>query len=693
MSITAAAGERSLLSADSRYSVSADIGGTFTDVVSLDRETGVVIVGKSPTTALRPTDGVMNALVEMKVELAATDQFFHGTTLGVNTLLERRGARVGLLASKGFRDLLEIGRASWPPYRLTWHRPAPIVPRALTREVPGRILVDGTVLEELDVEAACRAARALQDEGVEAIAICFINGYIHPRHERQAADAIREAGIELPLVVSHEVSRRYGEHERALTAVGEAYIRPKMRAYFDGLREGVEAASFRGRLFITSSDAGVMGVEEARQRTLRTLVSGCASGIAGAATVGKAQGWPNMIAIDMGGTSFDAGVVRDGAAAMSPKSEVAGFEFLIPMVELATIGAGGGSIAWIDSVGGLAVGPRSAGAEPGPACYGRGGEEATFTDAALLTGLLPEQLLGGGMKLLRERAQEAVTETVAKPLALDTIEAASGIVALVEAKMARTIEEITIGRGADPRDHILFAYGGGGPLVAAALASELAIPTVVVPPHPGVFSAWGMQTLDIVHDFSSTVVKELPRDAATRLEIPELEALAASAHETLEREHVAIERRLLLPSLELRYDGQEHSLEIPIANPADLTSAYVRDHFTAAHERAYGFTLDDAIEMVACRLRAVGLLTKPRLGRAEGQNNATARAASVGERLVTHRSSGTRAAVWPVFQRTILQPGTHLDGPAIIEEQTSTTLVLPGWSATVDGSGNLVLRH
>jgi N-methylhydantoinase A len=282
---------------------------------------------------------------------------------------------------------------------------------------------------------------------------------------------------------------------------------------------------------------------------------------------------------------------------------------------------------------------------------------------------------------------------VAKPLGLDTIEAASGIVALVEAKMARTIEEITIGRGADPRDHILFAYGGGGPLVAAALASELGVRTVVVPPHPGVFSAWGMQTLDIVHDFSSTVVKELPREGDARLEIPELQALAAAAHEALEREQVPGERRLLPASLELRYDGQEHSLEVPIADAAELTSAYVRDHFAAAHERAYGFTLDDAIEMVACRLRAVGLLPKPRVGRTEGRQPAGAPAQPVGERLVTHRSSGTNAAVWPVFQRTMLGPQAQIDGPAIIEEQTSTTLVLPGWSAGVDDSGNLVLRQ
>jgi N-methylhydantoinase A len=674
-------------------SVSVDVGGTFTDVVSLDPATGELLVGKSPTTASAPADGIIKALDEIGVSLSEAQRFVHGTTLAINTLLERRGAVVGFITTAGLRDILEIGDASWPPYRLTWTRPTPLVPRRMCREASGRIAADGSVIDELDVDAVVREAQDLVRDGVDAIAICFINGYAYPQHERQAVEALVHEGIAVPVVASHQISRRYREYPRAVTAIAEAYLRPKMQHYFDQLRRGSEASGFEGRLFITSSDAGVMGIAEAREHTLRTLVSGCASGVAGAAAVGRSQGWNNIIAIDMGGTSFDAGIVQHGKPAMRINSRVEGFEFQTPMVELATIGAGGGSIAWVDDVGALNVGPQSAGAEPGPACYGRGGTDATFTDAALVSGLLPDTLLDGRMRLDVGLATEAVERGVGLPLSLGLLDAASGIVSLIEAKMARTIEDITIGKGFDPRDFVLFAYGGSGPLVAAVLAQELSVPTVVVPPHPGVFSAWGMQTLDIVHDFSLTLIEKLPTDEGEKVEIGEFADLLLQADEALAREGIQAEDRTLLRSIEMRYDGQEHTLEIPVDGAAQApNTGDLRARFTAQHQAAYGFALDDAVEIVGCRVRAVGRLPKVNVdGVRDAEGSGSPLPAPESTRTVTHRASGAAADTWAVYKRAQIRSGDRVDGPAIVEELTATTLVPPDWTITRDQHGNLVL--
>jgi N-methylhydantoinase A len=673
-------------------SLSVDVGGTFTDVVSVDLATGNLLVGKSVTTASAPAQGIIAALDAIGTDLANAGRFFHGTTLAVNTLLERRGARVGLLVTDGFRDVLEIGRASWPPYRLVWAAPKPLVERRLCRGVAGRVLRDGTVLEELDIEEIVREGQALITEGVEAIAVCFINSYSQPGHERTAAAALAAGGISVPIVLSHEISRRAGEFERAVTTAGEASLRPKMRKYFEALRDGSEAGGFHGRLFMTSSDAGVMGIEQAASRTLRTLVSGCASGVAGAAALGRAHGWANMIAIDMGGTSFEAAVVRDGYPAMRATSVVDELEFQIPMVELATIGAGGGSIAWVDDGGGLQVGPRSAGAEPGPACYGLGGEEATFTDAALVTGLLSDELLGGGLRLHRENALGAIERTVAGPLGLAPLEAASGIVTVIEAKMARTIEAITIGKGVDPRDFVLFAYGGGGPLVAAPLADELSIPTVVVPPHAGVFSALGMQSLDIVHDLSVTCVQPLPPDGA-EFTLPQFSDLLDGARRVLEGEGVGAGDRLALASVEMRHQEQEHTLTVELGAPTEpIETDVLRRRFAELHELAYGFMIEGPLEIVGCRVRAIGILPKPRVW--GGSDNGAGKAAPptpTAHRTVSHWTSRVKEERWPVFDRSSLRSGEPIEGPAILSELTTTTLVPPRWNVVCDRDGNLIL--
>ena len=668
----------------SELSLSADIGGTFTDVVRLDAQTGEVMVGKSPTTHASPADGIIAALDSAGARLESASRFLHGTTVGMNTLLERSGATVGLITTAGFEDILEIRRASWPPYRLIWDKPAALVPRQLCVGVSERILVGGEVRVPLDLEEAARALDELVERGVDAIAVCLINSYADPRHEQLIGELATSRHPTLSIALSHQVTRRYREYERTLTTVAEAYIRPRMTAYFSRLASGLSDSGFEGELYITTSDGGVMSVEDAHHRILRSLVSGAASGIAGAASLGAACGHRDLIAIDMGGTSFDAGVVRQGQPEMSPTSEIAGLSMLLPMIDLATIGAGGGSLAWIDDAGGLNVGPQSAGAIPGPACYQRGGEEPTFSDAALVTGLLPDSLLGGEMSLSVVAAEQAIYQHVATPLGLELQAAASGIVALIETKMARTLEEITIGNGHDPRDFTLFAYGGGGPVVASALAELLGVRTIVVPRHPGVFSAWGMQTLDVVHEFSHTSVALLSEQPDVLA--PFAEAIQ-EATERLERERIPEDARVLLRFIELRYDGQEHTLLVPVSSESvDRLS----EAFEQLHEQMYGFRLDRPVEIVGYRVRAIGRLPKPAVPRVAQNGDGVPE--PVTHRTVTHWTSKTQDGRWPVYERASLGANAALDGPAIIEEMTATTVVTPGRSLRVDDWGNLVIE-
>jgi N-methylhydantoinase A len=458
-----------------------------------------------------------------------------------------------------------------------------------------------------------------------------------------------------------------------------------MRHYFDQLAAGMAGHGFTGRTLITSSDGGVMGVALARDRALRTLVSGCASGVAGAATVAAAGGWANVLAIDMGGTSFDAAVIQGGRPAMTSTASVAGHEFLMPMLDLATIGAGGGSIAVVDAVGSLHVGPRSAGAEPGPVCYGRGGLEPTFTDAALVAGLLPETLLDGGMSLSRPAATDAIRARIAEPLGLDVDEAAAGILAVVEAKMGQLLEEMTVGQGLDPRDFTVFAYGGGGPLVAARLAEELGSTRVVIPPHPGVFSAWGMQTLDVVQEVSRTLIRDPQVLSAAELAEPFAE-LVEEAVTRLAADGFATADVTLLRFVEMRYQSQEHTLLVPFTGSG---AEALRRAFDSAHQEAFGFTVPGAVEVVHYRLRGVGALPKPAPA---GPTPARPADEEPVTRDVHDRRTRTTSP-WRVLRRDQLVGGGRLAGPAIVEESTSTIVVPPGWTVTVDAAGNLVMNR
>jgi N-methylhydantoinase A len=670
----------------SHISVSADIGGTFTDVVTVDERDGSVVVGKSETVAEDPTAGIISGLESIGMSLRDGTRFLHGTTIGINALLERKGATVGFITTEGFRDVPIIGTGSWPPYLMAWEQPAPLVPRRRCTEVRERIRVDGSIEQAIDTEEVLERVDDLIEQGADAIAVTFFNSYANPVHERVAGEAIRARHPELIVVLSHELTRRYREVDRTHTTSAEAYLRPRMRRYFDRLTGGLDDAGFDGQLFITSSDGGVMGADQARDRALRTLVSGCASGVSGAAAMAARSGWTDVLAIDMGGTSFDAAVIHGGEPRILQSAELAGLRFLLPMIDLVTIGAGGGSIAGVDAAGGLSVGPASAGADPGPACYGRGGELPTFTDAALLAGLLPEQLLSGGMTLQKESAREALETHVAKPLGLSIEDTAAGIISIIETRMAQTLEELTVGRGLDPRSFTVMAYGGGGPVVAAELATRLGAKRVVVPMHPGVFSALGMQTLDVVHEFSRTrisaVAETTPEEIASAFEEICDEAITVLRGEQIEDDLIE-----LLRSVEMRYDGQEHAIAVPLGNGSSTPDSLLQA-FEDLHEASFGYTIDGEVEIVGFGVRAIGVLSKPRIGAGPGGGEDPSAARS-GSREVHDRTTGV--AEWPIYRRDLLEPGNVIEGPAIIEELTATTVVSATFVAFVDPHGSLVL--
>ena len=668
-----------------------DVGGTFTDLVVLDGATGDVSFAKAPTTPREPTEGVLASIAKSSLDLPGATTFFHGTTLGINTMLEHKGATTGVITTRGFRDILEIARMGWPMYQLHWDQPRPLVPRYLRREVTERMRADGVELAPLDEDELRREAAFLAEHGVESIAVCFLHSYAYPEHEQRAGEILASELPGIAVTLSHQVTQEYREYERTATTVGDATIKPRMARYVDELEQSLARERFDGAFLLTRSDGGVMSAAEAKERPIRTLISGPASGVMGGVALSRWIGVPNLICADMGGTSFDSALIIGHSPSISASTRIEGMPLLVPVIELATIGAGGGSIAWIDAGGALNVGPQSAGADPGPICYGKGGAEPTFTDAALVSGLLDvERFLGGEMALDLDAATEGIRSRIAEPLGMGVEEAAAGIVTLTEAKMAATLEELTIGKGYDPRDFSLLAFGGGGSLVASALATRLGIPMVIVPPSPATFSAWGMLTLDVVHDFARTSLSNLatldPVEFAARFE-----ELAGQARAALDREDIPVDERSLVHSVDMRYEGQEHNLTIPLDAPflADVDLARLRRLFDERHSVVYGYSMPDPVEVTAYRIRAVGSLDKPKR-QPIARGGESAEQALKGLRRAHHRESGGELE-WSIYDRDRLEAGNRLHGPAIVEEAAATTLVSPAQELRVDELGNLLI--
>src|SRR6266849_6279297 len=663
-----------------------DIGGTFTDLMAFDGRTGRFAQAKSLTTPAQLVQGIIDCIRKSGLDPSAIGELIHGSTIAINTLIERKGAKTGLVVTRGTRDVYIIGRGNRPEaYNLFFHRHRPLVPRHLTREVDERLLSSGEVHVPLDRAGIAEACRVLAAEGVEAVAVCFLHSYVNPEHERIAGDMIRAAMPRAYVSLSHEILREYREFERMSTTVVNAYIGPKVGGYVQELEASLGDIGFRGALSIMRSNGGLMTPEIATARPAAMMESGPVGGIIASAQVGKAIGSGNVISFDMGGTTAKASLIRDGEPTMAPGYHVGGYAsghpVMLPMIDVVEVGAGGGSIAWLDDVGALKVGPQSAGADPGPICYRGGGEEPTITDANVVLGRLdPDNFLGGTMKLDADGAVRGIEEKIAKPLKMDAVAAAQAIVEIAIAKMSLAVREVSVAKGYDPRDFAIVASGGAGPLHVVAIARELHIPKVIVPLFPSHFSALGMLLADERHDFIRTHYADLATvDFSTLVKIHD--EMAAEAAAGL-RHAKGAERQV---HLDLRYVGQEFTLSVPVTldqiKRGDRDG--IRRAFDALYEHRYAHhSPEEPVEMVNIRLAMIG--KRPALAFPRLTHSGCAKAL---HRREVYLRDARKPLSCPVYQRAQLAAASRIAGPALIQEHGTTTVLFEEDACTVAPSG------
>lgn len=673
-----------------RTRLAVDIGGTFVDAIAYDEGTGELRLHKAPTTPAAPAQGVLDAVGGLEDRLGDVEAFVHGTTLGLNAILQRRGADVGIITNAGFRDLLEIARANVPGqhmYDFSYAPPPPLVPRRRRIGVPGRINAQGDEVEPLDEDAVREAGRVLiEEQGLRSIAICFLHSYAEPAHERRAAQILRDAYPDASISVSTDISREYREYERTSTATLDAYIRPVLSDYIGTLEGRLGDAGLTRPLHIMRSGGGAMTAELARSAPLMTVLSGPAGGVVGASFLARELGRDKLISFDVGGTSLDCCVIEGGSPGEVHEAAIDGFPLLIPIFDIRTVGAGGGSIAWMDH-GLLKVGPHSAGAVPGPVAYGAGGTEPTVTDIALVLGYLdPAAFLDGDMSIDADAARAAVEDRLARPLGIDAPQAAASVLRVLLARTVGALREITVERALDPREFALLAFGGAGPLLGPMLAREMGITETIVPQVPAAFSAFGMLMSDLEYEFATTVLKPLNDDTLTELESAFAE-LENQGEEVLSLQGVKPEDRTLVRRLDVRYHGQEHTLGIDL-RPADDAAA-VLERFHEQHRARYGHAMPDGGQILTLRVRAVGSLPKPGLRRLSGQ--ATGAPEPAGSRAAFDVATGETVR-FAVYERASLTPGHALAGPAIVEEGTSTTVIFSDQRLTVDVHGHLLVN-
>jgi len=669
--------------------LAVDIGGTFVDAVAFDDAANTIRLEKSSTTPQNPTTGVLNSIEKLGIDLSDTSSLIHGTTLGLNAVLEREGTRTGIITNEGFKDVFEIGRYDRPAdemYTIPYSKPSQIVPRQRRYGVPGRMDTNGNIVEPLDEEAVREAIEELTDEhGVESIAICFLHSYQNPEHERRVREIARDAVPDVSVSISTAITNEYREFERTGTTVLDAYIKPIFESYVDSLLESFRERGFPGTLFITRSGGGAVAAENAKTTPVHTVMSGPAGGLIGASRVGRAIDQENLITADMGGTSLDACVIQNGSPNVEFEYSFEHLPMMIPVYDIRTIGAGGGSIAWIDE-NLLKVGPKSAGADPGPICYDRGGTQPTITDAALTLGMLsPDNFLGGEMDIDAEGAKAGIEETIADPLGMTLLEASKGILDIALASTVSQIREITVEKGLDPRDFSLIAFGGAGPMFIPLVAREMGIPKVIIPQAPSVFSAWGMLMSDVVYDYSATNIQILDDTEMRELE-ENFERLEAKARETLESEGFTDRDIDLQRSVEMRYFGQEHTVSVQADEIEGLK--HLSERFEEQYINRYGHAMEDPPELVHQRVRGIGETDKPEIQRRTGREGAPDQR---GSRRV-YCFAVEDMIEFDVRQRENLASGDVIEGPAIIEEPTSTTVFYSDQTAEVDEFGHLVLN-
>jgi N-methylhydantoinase A len=679
------------------WRVGVDAGGTFTDVCLFDDATGRVTVWKVASTPDDPSRGIAEGVAEgagmVDVAPAAIGYFGHGTTVATNALIQHRGVRTGLITTAGFRDLLEIGRQKRPDlYDLQVDKPPVLVPRDLRLEVPERLRHDGSVEIPLD-EAAFRAAvRLLRAAGVQAVAVCFLYGFVRTGHEETAHRILAEDFPEAFACVSHQVAPEFREFERMSTTVVNAYLGPVMRGYIERLGGRLASLGMIATPHLTQSNGGVIGFEQAARLPVRTVLSGPSTGVVGAQAVARLAGYSDLITFDMGGTSTDVALLQGGVCRMASEAVVHGYPIKAPMLDIHTVGAGGGSIAFVDSGGLLKVGPRSAGADPGPVCYGFGSAEPTVTDANVVLGTLnPIFLLGGRMAVRQDLARDAIGR-LAATLGMDEMATAQGIVSVVTANMARAIRVISVQRGHDPRDYTLVAFGGAGPLHAARLARELEVGRILVPRNPGTLCAMGLLLTDLRADFATTRLHTLSTAALGDI-FHVFRGLVARAEAWFVEEGIEVAARRVTRTVDMRYAGQNYELAIALPHGAigPATLEMLAEGFAAAHQRMYGFVAEgEPVQLVTFRVEAAGVVPKASFV-AQPDAGPDASDAVVARRQVWLPEAGGFVDC-PVYDRERLRAGNRIGGPAIVEQMDATTVVLPDFVARVEPYLNLIME-
>jgi N-methylhydantoinase A len=672
--------------------LATDIGGTFTDLVYLDDETGRIGLAKASSTPPAFARGIMDALHKSGVPAESIDRFVHGTTVVINALTERKGAITALVTTEGCRDVLAIGRGNRPDiYNLRFRKQEPFVPRRRRYEVTERMNYKGEVVTALDEATLDAVIEQLRADGVGAVAVSFLHSYANPAHERQAAARIRAALPGVNVTASSDLTREWREYERTSTAVLNAYVQPVASAYLNELAGDLRAEGVNCRLNAMKSNGGTQTFEVLAEQPIHLVESGPVGGVIGAAAIGAAIGANDLITLDIGGTTAKCTLIDGGAIKITTEYRIerdernAGYSIKAPVVDIVEIGAGGGSIAWIDQGGALKVGPKSAGAVPGPACYSRGGTQPTVTDANLIAGRInPEYFLGGEIDVSVEAARAAM-QPIADALGVSVDEAALGVIRIANANMINALKLVSVRRGYDPRDFALIAFGGGGPMHAAALAAELRVGKVIIPPAPGHFSAWGMLMTDPMQDFIQTAQTSAEDANTGKAEATfaalEREAIAFFEQAGADPDEVSIER-----FGDMRYAGQEHTVRVPFPGKIDSFADPVAT-FHTMHERSYTFRLDSATEILNYHVVARIPTVKPAIAPVEAAGSGQPK----GSRLVDFDGEGRlQATIW---ERSDLPVGRAVTGPAVIEEPASTTVIHPGQTVTLDHMGNLIIEQ
>ena len=671
-----------------------DVGGTFTDLLLFNDDSGAIQLLKTPSTPEDQSIGILHGIEQILAESgtapAAIQSLLHGTTVSTNIVLEEKGAKVGLIVTENFEQILHMARSQTPGPLAGWMimiKPDPLADLEVTRGVPERVDSRGQVVTPLDESAVRVAVGELAAAGVESITVSLLHAYANPAHEERIRAIIRDMGIDVPISLSSDILPEFREYERTLVAVMNAYVRPAMRRYLANFEEKLANIQFSPHVSIIRSDGGVMSVERASESPVHTMLSGPAGGVSGAAFVAGLAGHPEALGFDMGGTSTDVSLIRDGKPTISRQTSLGYYPIKIPSVEVHSVGAGGGSIAHVPMTGALRVGPESAGAVPGPACYGKGGDQPTVTDANVVLGRLPPALLGGEMRLDVKAAEDAV-QKIARAIGLDTYQAAQGILDIVNENMFGALRLLTVQKGLDPRDFALVAFGGAGPMHGNALGILAGCFPVIVPPTPGVLSALGFLYSDVKNEFAQTFIRNLDDVQGEQIR-DVLSALGQQARTWLQEEGIEEARQTLHYEVDVRYfrQGYEFSLDVRLEGLANGGLGDIADRFGAAHERLYGFRLEQPVELV--NLRSVGTGAVPKVPSPKFERgDADAAAAVVEQHRVFFDGNFLTANI---YDRSLLTAGNRVTGPAVIMQKDTTTVVHPGHVGEVDEYLNILI--